>query len=237
MGKVKHLSHQQIQKAIKRNEMREAVELSLDWVKGHVESVVIGAVLLAALIFGLVYFQSGRRESAAKASIQLSMADNQFQRVISMGGNPQMLAQVAAAYQAVKTEYASSPEALHAELALANLSFETGKYDEAAQAYAAFTAQHGGSTLAPVALAGQGACLEAQNKPAEAAAAYLSVWKNYPKASNAASALIDAARVYAALGDKAGLKESAAALANLESEGRLPDSLKAKAAAVKGKTA
>jgi hypothetical protein len=237
LGKVQRLSHQQIRQAIKRDELREFIEDTLVWVRGHVENVIIGSVLLAVLGFGLYYLLSSRQEGGVKASLQLAAADGQFQRALSGPVNGQAYAAATAAYQGVKAEFDGKPEGLRAELGLANVDFETGKFEEARAAYESFASQHATHALAPVALAGQAASLEGLNKAAAAAELYLSVSKNYPQAPNMAQCLFDAARLFDSLGQKARVKELVVSLEALQSNARLPESLKARLAALKAKAA
>ncbi|MES2202555.1 MAG: tetratricopeptide repeat protein [candidate division FCPU426 bacterium] len=236
MGKVERLTHKQIEQAIKRDEFRDFLEGAGHWARNHVESVVIGAVLIAALAFGGVYYLKTRNESAGKASMQLASAENQFQRSLSGGPNAANYASAAgAAFQSIKSEFDASPAGIQAELGLANVAFESGKIDEARQSYEAFVRAHSDSLLAPFAFAASAACLEALNKPSEAAEIYMSLPAKYPKAANAAAALLDAARMYDAAGNKAKLKEAVAALGALSAQNRLPEGLKSKVAAMTAK--
>ena len=56
MGKVKHLKNRELRQAIKRDELKEFLEESLEWIKGHLENVIIGVVAVAVIGFGTTYF-------------------------------------------------------------------------------------------------------------------------------------------------------------------------------------
>lgn len=235
MGKVQRLSHQQIKKAIKRNELRDFLENVRDWIRGHVENVVIGSVLLAVLVFGLYYLLTNRQEGTVKASLQLAVADNQFRQALAGPNDSQAYAAAASAYQGVKAEFEGKPEGLRADLGLANVDFETGKFEEARQAYERFAGKHSTSEFAPMALAGQAASLEGLNKAADAAELYLLIPQKYPQAPNAVQCLFEAARIFDSLGQKVRLRETVKALDDLRSSSRLPESLQGRLAVLKAK--
>jgi predicted negative regulator of RcsB-dependent stress response len=232
MGKVQRLSHKQIEAAIKRDELRDFLTESGDWVKKHLENVLIGVVVVALLAFGAFYLLKNRREDSVKASIQLSSADQAFARAEGSGDTAAMDA-AQAGYQQVKAAFDGRDEALDAELGLANVAFAQGKIDEAAAAYASFISSHGDSPLAPLAASGKAACLEASGKTPDAAAAYLALAQQQPESAVTAQSYFDAARCFQALGNRDALKQVAASLDKLDAEKRLPDGLKDKLVALK----
>ncbi len=224
MGKVTRLSNEQVKQVLKRDELREYIEDGLHWAKGHMENVIIGAIAVSLAVFGLYYFSSSRGESASRASLQLSGAQQQFAQSVS-GGGPQGLAQAQAAFQAVKAEFDGRSEAEAAELGLAASEFEQGKFEEARAAYERFLASHGSSALAPLARSGQASSLEGLGRLKEAAAAHEQA-ASAEHAPAPALSLMEAARCLEAAGDQPGLRAAVAKLADLDKAGRIPESLK-----------
>lgn len=232
MGKVTRLTHKQIEAAIKRDELRDFFDEAGDWVKSHLENVLIGLVLAALLAFGAVYLAKSRHEDTIKASVQLASAEQQFARAEG-SGDPSAYDAAKAGYEQVKAGFQGKDEAVAAELGLANLAFAQGKIDDARGAFEQFVANHGSSALAPLAQSGQAACLEASGKLKEAADAYLALGQKTPISAVTALSLFDAARCLQGAGDKARLKDAVAALDQLDSQKLLPESLKSRLQALK----
>lgn len=62
MGKVQRLSHKEIEAVIRRNELEDYSVIAVDWVKSHLENVLIGVVAAALLGFGTFYFFKSRHD-------------------------------------------------------------------------------------------------------------------------------------------------------------------------------
>jgi predicted negative regulator of RcsB-dependent stress response len=232
LGKVSRLTHKQIEAAIKRDELREFLEMSQEWVKQHLENVLIGAVVFALLAFGGVYLLKSRSDDAIKASIQLSSADQQFSRAAS-SGESSAFDSAKAAYEQVRSGYPGKDSAIAAELGLANLLFAQGNLKDAEPAFRKFVSDHADSPLAPLAASAQAACLEASGKIKEAADAYLALAQKAPYSAVTALSYFDAARCMEQLKDTAGLKTVVAGLEKLDSDKNLPDNLKPRLQALK----
>src|SRR5438874_1226291 len=108
-------SNAQLKQVLKRNEFNDFFENATDWVKGHLENVLIGTVVLAVLGVGAVYLAKNRAEGASRASLQFSSAEQQFNRAMS-GGDPAVMEAARAGYAQVQSDYSSRDEAVAAEL-------------------------------------------------------------------------------------------------------------------------
>lgn len=233
MGKVRRLTHEEIKQLTKRNELDFWLHEAGAWVKGHLEAVIIGAVVLGVGVFGGYYFISSQREARDKASMDLYGALSQAQRAKGSAPlfDPQALSGLGAAYQAVASSQSGAPAGLAAELGLADVEYASGRFEAAAQAYDKFAAANNKSLLAPLALQGKAACLEAQGKAPDALSAYLDLAEKHPQAPNKALVLLAAARVAESLKDPR-LAQAASALAQMKSEGSLPKSLEGQVSAL-----
>jgi len=232
LGKVSRLTHKQIEAAIKRDELREFLGESQDWVKKHLENVLIGVVVAALLVFGAVYLMKSSREDSIKASLQLSNAEQQYARAMG-SGEAQAFDSAKAGYEQVRAGFDGKDEAVIAELGLANLLFAQGKLDEAKSAFELFASRHGDTALAPVAESGRAACLEASGKLKDAADAYLALAAKRPVSALTALSYMDATRCLESLKDAARLKEAVAGLDKLDGDKMLPDALKSRLQALK----
>jgi predicted negative regulator of RcsB-dependent stress response len=232
VGKVQRLSHKQIEAVLKRDELEDFLELGINWVKKHLENVLIGVVVLALLVFGVLYLLKNRHEDSVKASLQLSSADQLFARAVSSNDSAGFDS-ARAGYEQVKGGFDGTNEAVAAELALANLSFVQGKYDDASAAYSLFLQNHLESPLAPLASSGLASCLEATGKIKEAADAYMTLAKKEPPTAITAQSYFDAARCFENLRDKTSLQQVAQNLDALNAQNLLPDALKSRLQALK----
>ncbi len=233
MGKVRKLTHEEIKQLTKRNEMSYWLHETGVWVKGHLEAVIIGAVVVGVGIFGGYYFLSNQREARDKAAMDLYSAASQAQRAKSSAPlfDPQALAGLGAAYQALATGQAGLPAGIAAELGLADLEYASGRFEAASLAYEKFAAANPDSLLTPLALEGKAACLEAQGKHADALAAYLNLATKPGQAPNRALILLSAARVAESLKDPR-LAEAVSALGQMKGEGSLPKTLESQVSAL-----
>src|SRR5262249_26271053 len=93
-----------------------------DWAKGHLEAVLIGVLVAAALVFGTKFFLQGQRQKALEASKSLAEAQRVFQQAASASAAeaPGAYAQAYAKYQAVVSGYEGTPQAQAARLGQAN---------------------------------------------------------------------------------------------------------------------
>jgi len=155
---------------------------SRDWVRGHLETVVIGVLVAAALVFGVVFFFNGQKQKDLEASKLLNEAHQIFQQSGQVQADQVLgaYAQAYAKFQSVATAYDGTPQALDAKLGMANAQFAMGKYTEAQQEYGLLDSGDAKDPIAALAVYGKAKALEAQGKGAEALAAYQAVSSAYP---------------------------------------------------------
>lgn len=171
MGKVRRLSSEEVKEVLHRDELGLAMEKGAAWVRSHVENVVIGAVVLAAAVFGLRYYLSSREERALEAAKLLAEAEQLYQRAGSLdaAAAPSAFTQAYAKYQGVAQSYEGTPQAFAGRLGMANALFSQGKFDEALREYQALAADKGAGSIAAIAGAGAAACEKAKGQSAAAA--------------------------------------------------------------------
>jgi outer membrane protein assembly factor BamD (BamD/ComL family) len=207
MAKFERLSHREIRQVMKRDELKDFVETGVSWLKGHLEAAVIAGVSVVVLAFLVPFYLSSRADREAKAAELLSQATLLFRQSGSSLGGDGNYGQARSQYQEIITLYGGSAAGRQAELGLANCDLEAGKLDLASQEFDTFLARHAKDSLAPLALAGTGYCLEASGKHVSAADAFASVQQRYPSAPNLQTSLLDSARNYDAGGDPASGKK------------------------------
>ena len=111
-----------LKEVLHRDDLTETLVRARDWARGHLEAVLIGALVLAALVFGTQFFLQGQRAKALEASKLLGEAQRLFQQAQSLPAAeaPGAFAQAYAKYQAVVAGYEGSAEAQAARLGQAN---------------------------------------------------------------------------------------------------------------------
>jgi tetratricopeptide (TPR) repeat protein len=177
-----HFDRQHVKALLHQDPLTDSLLRARDWVRGHLETVVIGVLVAAALVFGVVFFINGQKQKDMEASKLLGEAHQVFQQA---GQAP--AEQVAAAYgqayakfQAVSTAYDGTPQAQDAKLGMANAQFAMGKFVEAQQEYGNLDNGDPKDAIAALASFGRARALEAQSKIGEALSAYQVLLKTYP---------------------------------------------------------
>ena len=189
--------HRHLKQVLHRNEMLSGLEEAQVWIQGHLEAVLIGAVVLAAAGFGGWFFVQGQQQKALDASKALNEAQSVFQQ---SGSAPaaeaaQDFAQAYAKYQAVGSGYDGTPQAKAAKLGLANALLAEGKVPDAEKAYAGLDSRDASDPLAALAGYGRARSLELQGKAQDAAKAYQDAAAAYPDSAVAPLAVSAAARL------------------------------------------
>lgn len=187
---------QHLKQVLHRNEVTDSLFQARDWAKGHLEAVLIGALVVAALIFGTHFFLEGRSKTALEASKALAEAQRVFQQAQSqpVADAPAAFAQAYAKYQAVVSGYEGTAEAQAARLGQANSLLAEGKAADAEKEFAALDSRDAKDVIAALAALGRARALEAQGKP-EALKAYEDVLAAYPDSAAVTEATAAAARL------------------------------------------
>jgi TolA-binding protein len=185
-----HFDRQHVKALLHQDPLTDSLLRARDWVRGHLETVVIVVLVVAALVFGVIFFVNGQAQKDLEASKLLNEAHGIFQQA---GQAPE--AQVASAYgqayakfQAVSTAYEGTPQAQDARLGMANAQFAMGKFAEAQQEYGLLDSGDAKDAIAALAAFGRARALEAQGKVGEALSAYQMVLKTYPLGPGTAQA-------------------------------------------------
>ncbi len=184
------LDRQHLKQVLHRDEISEGFLRARDWAKSHLEAVLIGAMVVAALAFGTHFFIQGQRQKALEASKLLGEAQRLFQQAQTLGPSDaaQGFNQAYAKYQAVVSSYEGTAQAQAARLGQANALLAQGKAAEAEREYAALDSRKADDAVGALAALGRARSLEAQGKPAEAVQAYEQAQGAYPDGPAAAEA-------------------------------------------------
>lgn len=191
------LDRQKLKEVLHRDDLSETLLRARDWAKGHLEAVLIGVLVLAALIFGTQFFIQGQRQKSLEASKLLGEAQRIFQQAQGLGAADaaQGYNQAYAKYQAVISGFEGAPQVGPARLGAANALLAQGKAAEAEREYAALDSRDAGDPVGALAALGRARSLEALGKPAEALAAYESALGAYAGALIQAEAEAAVARL------------------------------------------
>lgn len=176
------LDRQKLKQVLHRDDLTETLLQARDWAKAHLEAVLIGVLVLAALIFGTQFFLQGQRQKALEASKLLGEAQRLFQQAQTLpaADAAQGFNQAYAKYQAVASTYDGMAQAGAARLGMANALLAQGKAADAEREYQALDSRDAGDPLAALAALGKARALEAQGKAPEALAAYEALPAAYP---------------------------------------------------------
>ena len=147
---------------------------ALAWAESNWRNIATGAAVLAALAL-VISFYLWRQTARAEAGSQALSA---LRPVAGPDGTPVMPS--ADAYLKVAEQYSGTETAARARLLAAGAYFEAGKHAEARSEFDRFLRDNPQSALRGEALYGQGACLEALNKPADALVALRGFVDRYP---------------------------------------------------------
>jgi predicted negative regulator of RcsB-dependent stress response len=177
-----HIDRQHVKELLHQDPLTEGLLKTRDWVRSHLESVVIGVLVAAAAVFGVVFFINGQAQKDQEASKLLNEAHQVFQQASQAPAEQSAaaLGQAYAKFQAVSSAYDGTVQALDARLGMANADFAMGKYPQAQQEYGALDSGKASDPIAAMAAYGAARCLEAQGKAAEALTAYQGGASRYP---------------------------------------------------------
>ncbi|HTB23215.1 MAG TPA: tetratricopeptide repeat protein [bacterium] len=171
-----------LKEVLHKNEMTDYVVEGLQWAQAHLEVVLITVLLLAAAVFGAVFFINGRKQKSLDASMLLNEAQNAFEQAAAAPPAQATAAfgQAYAKYQAIIESYQGTGQAKAAQLGLANADLAMGKGAQAEDEYAALDSRAAGDSIAALAGLGKARALEVEGKPADALKAYADALNNYP---------------------------------------------------------
>lgn len=206
----RHFSNAKIKKELKRNELIEAWEQGSEWVRGHLEVVIVAAVAVVLVAVVVPLWAKGRTEREAKAAQMLMEIGRQYDTPAGDEGGAgyggpatarEKYTQVQTRYRELATSYPSSASAVLAELGVVHCDLRMGDAAKAEAGYRDFLGKRGGSPYAGYASAGLGQALVLQGKPADAAQV-LEKAADMPGVPNLAQLLEDAAQAWILAGDR-----------------------------------
>jgi TolA-binding protein len=176
------INQRQVKELLHRDELSDWIMNAGTWVKNHLETVVIGALVAAVAVFGIVFFINGQKQKDLEASKLLAEAHQIFQQSGNVPAAQQAGAysQAYAKFQAVVGAYEGTPQAQDAKLGMANAQFAQGKYAEAEREYAVLDSGDAQDTIGALAAYGKARALEAQGKAVDAQKAYQDAASRYP---------------------------------------------------------
>lgn len=149
---------------IKRNEMAEAVDHGVRWVRLHPQQALWGGLGAAAVVLAVAAFFVRRHQTREEAWSALAAATT----YAYSGQTDAALGQV----KAVADAHAGSAAAGYARLLAGDVNFQQNKFKEAAAAYQEVLDQPGNAAAVPMALSGLALSQEgAGDCPAAASAA------------------------------------------------------------------
>lgn len=171
-----------LKQVLHKNEMADKLIELRDWAMTHLEAVLIGALVLAAAVFGVVFFINGQKQKDQEASRLLNEAQDLFQQAGSLDpvSATQAYGQAYSKYQALVGSYGGSEQAQAARLGMANSDLAAGKVQDAEREYAALDVHDPKSAISALAALGTARALEFAGKASEAQKAYADALKNYP---------------------------------------------------------
>lgn len=169
------LDRRELKQVLHRDDLVEGLHLARDWAKAHLEAILIGTLVAAAVVFGAVFYVQGQRQKALEASKLLGEAQQLFRRAQAAEPAEQAEAfnQAYARYQALLSTYENSPQAPAARLGMANALLALGRFAEAEQEYAALDSGDPKDPIAVMAALGRARIREAQAGQAGAPGAAL----------------------------------------------------------------
>jgi len=199
------------EKAPSKHELREDrfvewVIEAAEYVRSRSQHFIAGAIAVAVALAAGAYFQRSQEESRAAAAALLGEAmiaddNNQADETLRL-------------CERLLGEYSGTPAAAQATLVLANRYFVRGRYPEAQKLYQAYLSDYGDlDVLVFAAWNGLAACAEAQGNFPQAAAKYQEYAASHPGTTQAAMALMEAARCQGMAGDEASQKSTLARVA------------------------
>lgn len=196
--------------------LSRALEFS-NWARNNVRVIVIGAVLAAVVVGGLLYYRmyrADRMERAATEYMQLEQT--------AAAGNPALAQRE---LESFATRYEGTPYADEARIALAQLHLQAGRAEEAIAAAQPVAADIGGSPVGSQAALLLGAAQAASGDPEAAIRTYLRVADQANLPFRRIEALSAAALLRSEAGDFAGAAELYARAVRLSDEGSLERSM------------
>ena len=170
-----------LKEVLHKNELTDTLYEARDWAKTHLEAVLIGALVLAAAVFGVVFFINGQKDKSLQASLLLTEAQGVFQQSGSLPAAQasQGFTQAFTKFQAISSTYEGTPQAKAAQLGMANADLALGKAADAEREYAALDSRDATNPISALAALGRARALEFQGKAADALKAYGDVLSAY----------------------------------------------------------
>jgi predicted negative regulator of RcsB-dependent stress response len=186
-----------LKQVLHKNEFADELVELRDWAKTHLEAVLIGALVLAAAVFGVVFFVNSQKQKALDASRLLNEAQDLFQQAGDLSGaeSVQAYGQAFAKYQALASGFDGTEQATVARLGMANSDLAAGKAQDAEREYGALNVHDPKSPVSALAGLGVARALEMEGKTADAQAAYAAAIRDYPSSAITSEAKADLERI------------------------------------------
>jgi tetratricopeptide (TPR) repeat protein len=192
-------------KKISKREMKEDALVktyvqATTFYEAHKKNISTGLVVVLVLAAGTFFYAKNKSADNERAMTDLGRVYQLFdngQYQIAIDGVPE---RNISGLKTIVENYGSTDGGNMARFYLANAYFQTGKYDEALEAFDDFSPDD--PLLEVSRHAGIGACFEAKGEYREAAESFEKAATKYAKDVNAAANLNHAAANYALAGDK-----------------------------------
>lgn len=174
---------------------------AVDYVKERSQLFIGGVAAVVVVILAISYVQSARQDARQEAIALLGQA--------IMADEAGRFDEVLGTCEQLTTQYGGTPSAAQATVLLANRYFIQGRYGDAERLYQSYLDDYGDvEILAYAAWGGLAACYEAQGDMQRAAEQYYSYADAHADMDEAALSLVEAARCFAAAGDRVRARES-----------------------------
>jgi len=162
--------------------------------KGALIAAGVGIVVIFFGVIGYTFYLSGQSDAADDAigAVLPLYESGQYQEALD--GTAEM-----AGLLEIADEYGATDAGNLAQFYAASALFQLGRYDEAAEYFAAYDGDD--DLLGASAIAGRAAVAEQQGEHAEAGRLYLDAARTYESAATAPTYYLDAARNFEAAGD------------------------------------
>lgn len=168
---------------------------AVEYVKERSQLFIGGVAALVVAILAISYVQTAREEARLEATALLGQA--------IMADESGRLEEVLRMCEELTTSFSGTPAAAQATVLLANRYFIQGRYSDAERLYQTYLDDYGDvAILEYAAWSGLAACYEAQGEVQRAADQFQSYADRRGETSQAALALLDAARCFAVSGDR-----------------------------------
>jgi predicted negative regulator of RcsB-dependent stress response len=187
------------------------------WARNNVVGIAVGAVLVALILGGLIYYRSYQAQRQARAAAEYVV----LEQTLASGNTPLAVREL----QSYVNRFKGTDQAGEATLLLARLHLEQGEAAQAAQAVEELAREPGASSLAAQAALLLAAAQQAAGQTEQAVATYLRVADTAEMPFRRAEALAGAALLRMQAQDFAGAAELYRRLVEMNEEGGLERSL------------